>query len=260
MKFVYDDGGRKSAGYKGTTGDCVCRAIAIVTGRPYQQVYDEINYLSKKEHITKLKKNKSHSRKGVYKDLIYKYMTLLGWKWTPTMLVGQGCKVHLKENELPMGRLLVSVSKHSVAVVDREIRDIYDCSRDGHRCVYGYYEKSEQDMQNVSIIPSDTKLKKNKKKYPNYRRTLKHDQPIATKSQIMAVSKKYNIEIDDDGFQLWADAPDGYRFKGLYLHCVTASYDGETTTKGQAWGMILSDIKDGIEKCDCEDCRELNKE
>ena len=26
--FVYDDGGRKDAGYKGDAGDCVCRAIA----------------------------------------------------------------------------------------------------------------------------------------------------------------------------------------------------------------------------------------
>lgn len=28
MLFVYDDGGRKAAGYKGTTGDCACRAVA----------------------------------------------------------------------------------------------------------------------------------------------------------------------------------------------------------------------------------------
>ena len=30
--YAFDDGGRAPAGYKGTTGDCVCRAIAIATG------------------------------------------------------------------------------------------------------------------------------------------------------------------------------------------------------------------------------------
>jgi hypothetical protein len=39
-KYEYDDGGRKDAGWKGTGGDCVVRAVAIATGRPYQEVYD----------------------------------------------------------------------------------------------------------------------------------------------------------------------------------------------------------------------------
>ena len=26
MKWVYNDGGRSAAGYKGTAGDCVCKA------------------------------------------------------------------------------------------------------------------------------------------------------------------------------------------------------------------------------------------
>ena len=55
------------------------------------------------------------------------------------MKIGSGCTVHLLADELPKGRLVVSVSKHEVAVIDGEIHDIYDCSRDGSRCVYGYY-------------------------------------------------------------------------------------------------------------------------
>jgi len=38
--FVYNDGGRKEAGFNGYTGDCVIRAIAIATGKPYREVYD----------------------------------------------------------------------------------------------------------------------------------------------------------------------------------------------------------------------------
>ena len=31
------------AGYRGKTGDCVVRSIAIATGLPYQQIYDLVN-------------------------------------------------------------------------------------------------------------------------------------------------------------------------------------------------------------------------
>ena len=32
IDYRYDDGGREAAGYRGKTGDCVVRAIAICTG------------------------------------------------------------------------------------------------------------------------------------------------------------------------------------------------------------------------------------
>ena len=67
---------------------------------------------------------------------------ILGWKWTPTMFVGQGCKVHLKREELPGGTLIVSCSKHLTVVIDGVLNDIFDCSRNGTRCVYGYWTKA----------------------------------------------------------------------------------------------------------------------
>ena len=42
MTWEYNDGGREEAGYKGSTGDCVARSIAIATGVPYQKVYDDL--------------------------------------------------------------------------------------------------------------------------------------------------------------------------------------------------------------------------
>jgi hypothetical protein len=57
------------------------------------------------------------------------------------MGIGTGCKVHLRDGELPMGRLIVKVSKHVVAVIDGVINDTHDPSRNGTRCVYGYYTK-----------------------------------------------------------------------------------------------------------------------
>lgn len=140
-KWIYDDGGRADAGFKGTTSDCVCRAIAIATEKPYKEVYDLINEFGAREHIGKRKKGKSSARTGVYKQTIRKIMEHYGWTWHPTMKIGSGCTVHLTGEELPSGRLVVNCSKHSVAVIDGEIHDIYDPSKNGTRCVYGYYSK-----------------------------------------------------------------------------------------------------------------------
>lgn len=67
----------------------------------------------------------------------------LGAVWTPTMKFGSGCTVHLRSGELPMGRLVLRLSKHLAAVIHGVLHDTYDCSRDGTRCVYGYWEVPE---------------------------------------------------------------------------------------------------------------------
>jgi hypothetical protein len=139
--FRLDDGGRKAAGFKGAAGDCVCRSIAIATGKPYAEVYDDLNAAGKAERKSKKRRSKSSARTGVYKATIRRYMKSIGWTWTPTMQIGQGCKVHLRADELPPGRLVVSVSRHTTAVIGGVIHDTYDPAREGTRCVYGYYSE-----------------------------------------------------------------------------------------------------------------------
>lgn len=139
MEFQYNDGGRKQSGYKGNTGDCATRAIAIATGKPYQEVYDKINVMGKVEKTSKRRRGKTNARTGVHGHTMRKYMENIGWKWIPTMFIGKGCKVHLRADELPRGRIIVSLSKHYAAVIDGVLNDTYDCSRDGTRCVYGYW-------------------------------------------------------------------------------------------------------------------------
>ena len=136
MNFQYDDGGREAAGYKGSTGDCITRAIAIAMELPYQRVYERIAKINKQ-----YAGGKRTAREGLPKPLTKKLLEKNGWVWTPTMHIGSGCRVHLRADELPAGRLIVSVSHHLVAVVDGVIHDTYDCSRDGTRCVYGYWQK-----------------------------------------------------------------------------------------------------------------------
>src|ERR1035437_9342812 len=149
MEFIFNDGGRKDAGYKGQTGDCVVRAIVIVTGKSYQEVYDAMNALSKEQKLGFRKEKSmygtkyvkvSAARTGVVKKVYGEYLKSLGYTWTATMGIGTGCRVHLLKEELPAGRIIASLSRHLVAVIDGVVNDTHDCSREGKRCVYGYYK------------------------------------------------------------------------------------------------------------------------
>ena len=148
MQYVNNDGGRAAAGYRGITGDCVCRAIAIATGKPYKEVYAGLISMGKTAFTKTRGRNRrmiatSHPRTGVNRAIYDAYLKFYGWEWVPTMHIGQGCKTHLRADELPSGRLIVRLSKHITAVVDGELHDTYDCSRGGTRCVYGYYRQKE---------------------------------------------------------------------------------------------------------------------
>jgi hypothetical protein len=148
--FIYDDGGRAAAGFKGKADDCVCRAIAIASGRPYAEVYEVLAASTgSQRRSSRIGKKSASARSGITtrRKWFHDYMTSLGFHWTPTMQIGQGCKIHLRADELPKGRLVVNVSKHFVAVIDGVIHDTFDASRSGTRCVYGYYAKAEKGKQ-----------------------------------------------------------------------------------------------------------------
>ena len=140
MEFIYSDGGR-SKYFKATdVGDCVTRAICNATGKDYKIVYSDLKELAKHERITKKHKHKSSVRDGVSKRTLKKYIKSLGWVWHPVMGIGTGCTMHLTDEDFPpFGTYIVSVSKHLTCVKDGVILDTYDCSRDGSRCVYGYW-------------------------------------------------------------------------------------------------------------------------
>lgn len=139
MRFEFDDGGRKEATGKKSSRDCVARAVAIASGIPYAEVYRALADGCASE----IRSKSSDADHGVRvtRTWFKRYMKGLGFRWTPTMGIGTGCRVHLKDGELPMGRLVVNVSRHMVAVIDGVIRDTHNPSRGGTRCVYGYWAK-----------------------------------------------------------------------------------------------------------------------
>ena len=184
MEFQFNDGGREDANRKGHTGDCVVRAIAIASGlcntleRPgpgYMQIYVEMMEANRQfakgrsKAAKALKKRGASPRHGVAPQAYKPWLAKHGWTWTPTMQIGQGCKVHLTDDELPDGRLIVRLSRHLTTVIDGVIHDTYDPQRNAHvtefgadttrelksgewrtangihhverRCVYGYWKK-----------------------------------------------------------------------------------------------------------------------
>lgn len=137
--FIKNDGGRAAAGFKGDTGDCVTRAIAITSGKPYIEVYNALNLIV--QGMRKTRKLKfSSARTGIPRRVYQVYLDHLGAQWVPCMKIGSGCQVHLKRDELPLGRLIARCSRHLVAVIDGVVHDTYEPSRGGSRCVYGYWQ------------------------------------------------------------------------------------------------------------------------
>lgn len=154
IDWKYNDGGRKVAGFSGHAGDCVVRSIAIAGQRDYLTVWNEVAQINATTRKSKRRKRckdigKHTADKGVVTRAVpfKRYMENQGWEWVPTMDIGTGCKVHLRYTDLPKGRIIARVSKHYVAVIDGVIHDTHDCSRNGTRCVYGYWRKTTEVAQ-----------------------------------------------------------------------------------------------------------------
>lgn len=156
MKFVYSTGGRELYFKASSVRDCVCRAIANATGMDYLEVYNGINAEAKKERSSKRKRTTSSARNGVYSATAKRFIErVLGWVWVPCMGIGTGCQTHIRESELPArGSYILNLSGHFSCWKNGELYDTYDCSRNGTRCVYGYWRapsKEEKDMHDECI-------------------------------------------------------------------------------------------------------------
>lgn len=195
MEFVKATGGRELYFEKQNVRDCCTRAVANATGMDYLEVYKGINELAKRERTSK--RAKSSARNGVRATTIKKYIEeVLGWIWVPCMGIGTGCKVHLRKGELPeSGDYILNLSGHLSCWKNNKLYDTYDCSRDGTRCVYGYWrrptsaEKSahEEALTRAAII-RDLKEKEKSEKSKQNKSIHKKNEAIKK-----AYSKKINL-------------------------------------------------------------------
>ena len=133
MEWIYDDGGR-SLYFKGHTRDCVCRSIAIAMGRDYKEVYDLIF-----KTMGKTPRNGVSTHKPKFKRM----MASLGFTWVATSGIGWKESTHLIKGELPEGRLVCAMAGHYTAVIDNQVRDIFDPRENDFgefRKIYGYWK------------------------------------------------------------------------------------------------------------------------
>lgn len=138
MDYKHDDGGRKKAGYKGATGDCLSRALAIVTRRSYQEIYELVNEFGERER----RADPSRARTGVYGPTAKRIAEHLGLTWTRTLASKRtGAALYLTSPDLPRGRIVVSLAGHYCAVINGVIHDTFDPSQKKPKRVYGYFQK-----------------------------------------------------------------------------------------------------------------------
>jgi len=130
--YHYDDGGRAQAGYKGSTGDCSVRAIAIATGKPYDEVYKALHHIARnwKGRSKRAQRTRAQPspRNGVFVEVLDAYMKSIGW-------VQHMVKARI--NDLPAWAytqiaegtpgVVLYVRKHYTALVNETVRDTWDC-------------------------------------------------------------------------------------------------------------------------------------
>jgi hypothetical protein len=128
MKYQYNDGGRKAAGFKGTAGDCGARAMAIALGLDYSAVYKELAQANADNGRAK------SARNGVMKDVYTEVLKRYGFVW---MKAPQFAGRKARCSDLT-GVVIAKQARHFVAVIDGVANDAWDSTE---RMVYGYWAK-----------------------------------------------------------------------------------------------------------------------
>ncbi len=111
------------------TGDCVVRALAVAEAKSWVEVYDELCKIGREVF-------EMPNSKPVYE----KYLLSRGWvkQKMPKFSNGKRFKVSDLANDRKSGAMVVSVSKHLVAVVDGCIHDTW---YSGQKAVFNFYTK-----------------------------------------------------------------------------------------------------------------------
>lgn len=144
--FIENDGGREAAGYKGTTGDCMARAAAIVTGHSYQSVYDSVAEFMASHGLAKSANAYLHTRrqqakngngKRVKNGKQLQFDWLIQYGFEKIKLPQRGERPTFTEAWHDYGDCVITTTKHIAALRDGALQDLWD-----HRT----YEFMDYDM------------------------------------------------------------------------------------------------------------------
>ena len=127
LAFNLNDGGRKAAGRKGKTGDCLIRAIAIATGIPYETVYKRAASMYKQAGYTasgnvgtirKSRKRGMRSINKVQDDIVESFGFTKEPQHTPRLTYSQA--------EMVYGDCMVTTTKHIACIRNGALQDTFD--------------------------------------------------------------------------------------------------------------------------------------
>lgn len=153
IKYIYDDGGRKEAGFRGGASDCLTRAIAILTKRPYGEVYKEVgDYFdeagwsrSGARGVFTRRSGRTRNAYTVQKRLIHEF----GFIKVPCKLPdGRWPTLTQAWNEF--GDHMFTTTKHIAAIADGALRDCTDI-----RTYEWNDEERERKAASVYVLAGD---------------------------------------------------------------------------------------------------------
>ena len=130
MKYIYSDGGRAEAGYRGTS-DCGIRAVSIACDMAYKDARKLLQV-----HARKGKQGNGSISAGIYREDMDAALKSIGWVWVSApKFSGRKARYH----DLPAtGIYIVRMAHHYAAVVHG---DLYDAWNSSEKMVYGYWAK-----------------------------------------------------------------------------------------------------------------------
>ena len=129
-KFIYNDGGRAEAGYKGYVSDCVIRAITIAGEYNYTVIYQDMSRTMERYGHTKSGRNR------IPVEIANRYMSDMGFRYV-TGVKG----LTLDSGTFPQGRIVLDLEGHVCAMLDGVVNDNWDWTDDGKLAVLGYWVK-----------------------------------------------------------------------------------------------------------------------
>ncbi|MEM7477917.1 MAG: DUF2786 domain-containing protein [Planctomycetota bacterium] len=139
MELIWNDGGRATCGFVGSTGDCVTRSIAIATGRVYRDIYDVLGEKSMKT-----------PRNGVAIEFPTEFLQELGWQYQ------DGGLIPFISDSLPKGIVICHIMKpnekahHFCTVVDHVVYDTWNPAEDDCYVLRSFWTPPAQDKTHTN--------------------------------------------------------------------------------------------------------------
>lgn len=125
--FIESDGGRFDAGFSRTApGDCATRAIALVSGKPYRLVWNDLtSLLQHRIHRFTPCMGYENADYGIFTEEPWfnDYLQDSGFRFWSGSHIG----LRVERWAIPMGRYLLRQAGHMSTCINGNVVDAWDC-------------------------------------------------------------------------------------------------------------------------------------